>query len=860
MQHGKSPFDRQKSHSKNSPLESLRKTDFACQISSENIRRSVTIIFKSNTHSSKGVTLILLKRGDRFLDKVSFTEDSEPGLDSAEVQRRLSVYGYNEVPERKESFLRKIALKFWGIVPWMLEATVIITLILGKYFEALVILSLLFFNSALSLWREKKSSTTLATLKTRLSIQSRVRRDGKWLLIPARELVPADLVRVRIGDILPADIRVVDGNLGLDQSILTGESGTATKSAGETAYSGSKVKFGEASGIVEATGTKTYFGKTVSLLELAKPKLHIEEVTIKIARRLAIIVLASLIVAFAYAVVTGFQLALLLPLAGVLVIASVPVAMPTMFTINMAIGSAALAKEGVLVTRLSASEDAAVMDVLCSDKTGTITANELRVKEQVAVNGFAQTDVLLYGALASKEANQDPIDLAFLAAAAEAHLPLDTFTQKEFTPFDPKMRITAATIEKDGEVFFIQKGAFDKICAACRLSDQETKDLSKLISQFSARGLRTIVVAKGIRLNDLRIVGFAGIADNIREDSREAIEQIKKLGVEVKMLTGDSLPIASNVAMQVGLTGDIISMPTNTDGKAQEKAVDSLIEKCSGVAQIYPEEKFMIVKSLQRLGHVVGMTGDGVNDAPALAQAEVGLAVKNAADIAKDSASAVLTVEGLSAIKTLIKISRTIYQRLYTWTFTMISWKILIVGFLVLMLFLLHSLMLSITSTIILLFLGDFVSMTVSSDNVSSSAKPNTFTVSSLFRVSGALGIIMTIESAVFTVFALPSFGLIGNVGKIYTFGFVYIALSGVFTLMIARQRQNFYKSKPSRILTLTVIAEVVLVLGISIFGVLELSPLGYLPVLAIFSYLLVITFLVNDHIKVYLNRKLNAN
>ena len=795
------------------------------------------------------------------MEKVStVTEDSEQGLDSAEVQRRLSVYGYNEVPERKESFSKKIALKFWGIVPWMLEATAIITLVLGKYLEALVILSLLIFNSALSLWREKKSNTALATLKTRLSIQSRVRRDGKWILVPARELVPADFVRVRIGDILPADIKVIDGNLGLDQSMLTGESGTVTKSEGETAYSGSKVKFGEASGVVETTGTKTYFGKTVSLLELAKPKLRIEEVTIKIARRLAVIVLASLIIAFTYAIVTGFQLALLLPLAGVLVIASVPVAMPTMFTINMAIGSAALAKEGVLVTRLSASEDAAVMDVLCLDKTGTITANELHVKEQLAINGFTQTDVLLYGALASKEANQDPIDLAFLAAAAEAHLPLDTFTQKEFTPFDPKMRITAATIEKEGDVFFIQKGALDKICSSCRLSEQESNDLFKLSNQFSAKGLRIIAVAKGSSLRDLRIVGFAGIADSIREDSREAIEQIQKLGVKVKMLTGDSLPIASNVAMQVGLTGDIVSMPKNIEGKAQEKAVDSLIEKCSGVAQIYPEDKFMIVKTLQRIGHVVGMTGDGVNDAPALAQAEVGIAVKNASDIAKDSASAVLTAEGLGAIKTMIKISRIIYQRLYTWTFTMISWKILIVGFLVLMLFLLHSLMLSITSTIILLFLGDFVSMTVSSDNVSSSARPNTFTVSSLFRVSGTLGILMAIESAVFTVVALPYFGLIGNVGKIYTFGFAYIALSGVFTLMIARQRQDFFKSKPSRILTLTVLAEVSLVLAISVFGVLELAPLGYLPVLAIFTYLLVITFLVNDRIKVYLNRKLNAN
>ncbi len=788
------------------------------------------------------------------------SEDSETGLDSQEVKRRLSVYGYNEVAEQEVSFSKKIAAKFWGIVPWMLEATAIVTMVLGKYLEALVILALLVFNSGLSLWREKKANTALASLKTRLSIQSRVRRDGKWSLVPARELVPADLVRVRIGDILPADIKVINGSLGMDQSMLTGESSAVIKSEGEIAYSGSTVKFGEASGVVQATGTKTYFGKTVSLLELAKPKLHIEEVTIKVARRLAVIVLASLIIAFSYAIFTGFQLALLLPLAGVLVIASVPVAMPMMFTINMAIGSAALAKEGVLVTRLSASEDAAVMDVLCLDKTGTITGNKLRVKEQIALTGFTETDVFLYGALASKEANQDPIDLAFLEAAAQANLPLDTFVQKEFIPFDPKTKITAATIEKEGNVFFIQKGAFDKICVACNLSEKESKGLLELADQLSAKGLRIIAVAMGTSLKALRFVGFAGIADSIREDSREAIEQIHKLGVEVKMLTGDSLPIASNVALQVGLVGDIVSMPKLVEGEVQEKKVDSLIEKCSGVAQVYPEDKFMIVKILQRMGHVVGMTGDGVNDAPALAQAEVGIAVKNAADIAKDSASAVLTVEGLGAIEKMIKVSRTIFQRLSSWTFMMISWKLLIMGYLVLMLFLLHSLMLSITSTIILLFIGDFVSMSISSDNVISSARPNTFAISYLFRVSGTLGLLMAIESAVFSVVAIPYFGLVGDVGKIYTFGFAYLALSGVFTLLIARQRQDFWKSRPSRILAITVLAEVSLILAISVFGVLELAPLGYLPVLAIFTYLLIMTFLVNDRIKVYLNRKLNYN
>ena len=305
--------------------------------------------------------------------KVLQETNIETGLETSEVKKRLVEYGYNEVLDKKISFWARLGKRFWGIVPWMLEATAVVTLILGKYPQALVIIFLLFFNAGMSLWREGRAKAAMVRLKQRLRIQSRVKRDGKWSTIPARELVPGDVVRARIGDLLPADIKIVDGSLGLDQSVLTGESGIVDKLPAELAYSGSAVKRGEATGIVEATGIKTYFGKTISLLELAKPKLHMEEVTVKVARQLALIVLASLLIVFVYAILTGFELAVLLPLAGVLLIASVPVAMPTMFTINMALGAAALAKQGVLVTRLSATEDAATMDVLCADKTGTIT-------------------------------------------------------------------------------------------------------------------------------------------------------------------------------------------------------------------------------------------------------------------------------------------------------------------------------------------------------------------------------------------------------------------------------------------------------------------------------------------------------
>ncbi|MCW4047675.1 MAG: plasma-membrane proton-efflux P-type ATPase [Candidatus Bathyarchaeota archaeon] len=784
----------------------------------------------------------------------------ENGLISQEVQERLAEYGYNEVPEKKVSFLRRLGKRFWGIVPWMLEATAIVTLVLGKYPQTLVIVFLLLFNAGMSLWREGRAKAAMARLKQRLRIESRVKRDGKWALIPARELVPGDVVRVRAGDLLPADIKIIEGSFGVDQSALTGESIIVEKSAGEVAYSGSAVKRGEATGVVDATGTRTYFGKTVSLLELAKPKLHMEEVTVRVANRLLIIVLASLLVVFVYAVLTGFSLAVLLPLAGVLLVASVPVAMPTMFAVNMALGSSVLAKQGVLVTRLSATEDAATMDVLCVDKTGTITMNKLFVEEEVPLNGFSKTDVLLYGALASQEANQDPIDIAFLTAAAEARIPMDIYSQTQFVPFDPKTRMTEATIQKAGETFYVGKGSFDTICASCNLQDKEIKEFLKDAEALSAKGLRVIAVAKGESRSRLRFVGLAGVADRIREDAHETLDQIRDLGVSVKMLTGDALPIARNIAQQIGLGDKIARMSKLEKMESQREILDSTVEESDGIAEIYPEDKFTIVKALQDRGHVVGMTGDGINDAPALGQAEVGIAVKNATDIAKDSASAVLTAEGLGGIIGMIKTSRTIYQRIYSWALMMVARKLHIVGYIVVMLFLTHSFMLSITSTVLLLFLGDFVSMSISSDNVRSSLKPDTFDMRRLFGVSGSLGVLMIIESAIFTVPALSYFGLIGNVDKIYTFGFAYLNLAGISTLMIVRERNHFWKSMPSRFLGVTVLVEVLFVIAVSVFGVLELAPLGYLPVLAILGYALLTTFLINDPIKVYLIRKFKTS
>ncbi len=791
--------------------------------------------------------------------------DLEEGLGTEEAKKRLELYGFNEVPEKKDSFWARLAKRFWGIVPWMLEITVGVTVVLGEFVQAAIVVVLLFFNASMSMWRENRARSAIAALKQKLTIQSRVKRDGKWSTIPARELVPGDLLRVRIGDVLPADIKLLEGFLGLDQSVITGESGVVERYAGELAFSGSAVKRGEATGIVDTTGIKTYFGRTISLLDLAKPKLHMEEVTVRVARHLAIIVVTSLLIVFAYAAAIGFNLDVILPLAAVLLIASIPVAMPIMFTINMALGSIVLAKQGVLVTRLSASEDAASMDVLCADKTGTITMNELFVEEVIPFNGFSQNDVLIYGTLASKEANQDPIDLAFLKATASANLSLNSYRQIEFVPFDPKSRMTKAIIRRSGETFVVGKGSFTAVSAICNLEEQEINDKSKLADALSENGMRVIAVAKSTEGNKVELVGVAGIADRIREDSQETLDKIRDLGVEVKMLTGDSLPIARNIAKRVGLGENVTTASrrkaTNDDvDNSGREFPDQIVEESRCIAQIYPEDKFSVVKTLQHIGHVVGMTGDGVNDAPALAQAEVGIAVKSATDIAKESSSAVLTTEGLGGIVSMIKTSRIVYQKIYSWTLNMVSRKIQIVFFIVVMLFLTNSLMLSITSTLITLFLADFATMSMATDNVRSSSKPERLDMRSLFGVGGMLGLLMTIESAIFAVPALSYFGLLGDMNKIFTFGFAYINFVGVSTILILREQDYFWKSRPSKFLSIVILVEVLLVTAISKLGVLELAPLGYVPMLAILGYVLFTAFAINDPTKVYLIQKLKKS
>src|ERR1035437_7781258 len=599
----------------------------------------------------------------------------ETGLTRAEVDLRRQAHGYNEVAEQKGHPVRTFLGKFWGVSAWMLELIIVLSAILRKYSDLIVVGALLVVNAVLNFAQERRAAGVVETLRRRLQVSARVRRESTWQVIPARELVPGDIVRVRPGDIIPADVKLLTDALTVDQSALTGESKDADKAPGDVLSSGSVVRRGEGNGVVMLTGAKTYFGRTTELVQQARPTLHIEAVVAKVVRWLFVIVGPLLGVVIVLSLIRGAPLLEMVPLMLVLLMSAVPVALPVMFTVSMAVGSKELAKRGVLVTRLSASEDAATMDVLCVDKTGTITMNQLAVTGLIPLEHATEADVLFAGALASEEANQDPIDLAILAAAKERH----TFdnrpkvTPVSFAPFDAKNRRTEAVVEQNGQRLRVIKGAVRTIAEACGLQPPAIDALEVRVSAAAAKGYRTLAVARGPETGTPALVGLVSLYDPPRPDAKQLIATLLDLGVPVKMLTGDALPIACEIGQGVGLPNIRRVADLKAAGDlAGNKAVD-LFAGADGFAEVFPEDKYIVVKYLQAAGHVTGMTGDGVNDAPALRQAEVGIAVSTATDVAKGAASVVLTEPGLTNIVALIEQGRTIYQRILTWIINKIS-------------------------------------------------------------------------------------------------------------------------------------------------------------------------------------------
>ncbi len=739
---------------------------------------------------------------------------STSGLSDSGAESRLQTYGYNEVAEKKQNFLLKFLKKFWAPIPWMLEFTIIITFVLGKYDDTVIILFLLVFNGIISFTQESKADNAVDLLKKKLSVQARVLRNGKWNPIEARLLVPGDIVHLRLGDVVPADIVIIDNELEIDQSALTGESLSVTRKKGETIYSSSIVKRGECNGIAVETGSKTYFGKTTELVAAAKTKSHIEELIMRIVKYLIGIDTILVVALILFSIYQGVSLSDVIPFALVVLIASIPVALPATFTIAMALGALHMSKRGEIVTRLSAIEDAASMDTLCMDKTGTITEDRLTIKTP-KVYSEDEEALIKYASYASERESEDPIDNAILDYAESKSIKIDYSNRSGFTPFDPAIKRTEAIVKENGKSIRIVKGAPQVID---QLSGTVPEGYEDDVKYFSSQGFRIITVAVGSET--LEIKGIIPLYDPPRKDSKELISELKQINVSPVMITGDNTLIAEEVAGEIGLDKKLCD--TSTIKSNYTGASD-----CSVFAEVFPEDKYYIVKALQKSGHIVGMTGDGVNDSPALKQAEFGVAVASATDVAKASASVVLTHPGLTDIVDGIKSGRRIYQRMLTYTLNKIMKTIQVAFFLTLSFFVVRFFVTTPFDVILLIFANDFVTMSIATDNVGYSIKPEKWNVKSLIYSSVILSAFLVVEGFVFLYI-----GLVARMGmnEIHTFIFDMLVFSGQFTVYMVRERKRFFNSMPSRVLLISSILDIIVISAISYYGILVTAiPLKFI-------------------------------
>ncbi len=730
------------------------------------------------------------------------------GLSAAEAQARLQQYGPNRVEERRQNPALVLLRKFWAPVPWMLETAIVLQIVLGKDTGAIIISALLVFNAILSFVQESRANQALALLRSRMEVRARVLRDGLWQLVHAQDLVPGDVVRLRMGDLSPADIRLAEGHVLLDQSVLTGESMPVECTPGGLAYAGVVVKRGEATGEVIATGIHTSYGKTAELVETAKTKSHLQETILSIVRYMIALDAVLAAALFLYALAVKMPLNETLSFILILLVAAVPAALPATFTLATALGAVELAKRGVLVTRLSAIEEAAAMDILASDKTGTLTENRMTLAEVHSFAGHGDDETLRFAALASDDASQDPIDMAILDAARTRGVLAGLPKRLRFVPFDPGTRRTEAEFEQAGKPLRVFKGAPQVVAALDASAPDPTPDVERL----AAEGYRVLAVAAGTG-EHLKLAGLLALQDPPREDSKPMVRNLRDLGVRVLMVTGDNLITARAVAAQVGIgdrvcAADILRQP-NGGG----------VEDCDVFARVLPEEKFNLVQKLQQAGHIAGMTGDGVNDAPALKQAEVGIAVSNATDVAKAAASLVLTQPGLGGVVVAVETSRRIYQRMLTYTLNKIMKTVEISIFLTLGVMLTGDFVVTPLLIVLLLFTNDFVTMSIATDRVAYSAKPDRWNVRTLVLTGLTLaGLVLVLSFAVFFAgrnwLGLP-------LPQLQTLTFVMLVFTGQGNIYLVRERAHFWRSRPGRWLMTGSILDVIVVSLLATQGIL---------------------------------------
>jgi len=784
-------------------------------------------------------------RAVSIAETLGLLETSADGLTDSVVRQRLQRFGFNEVTEKKENPAAQFLKRYWGPMPWLLELAIVLGIVVKHYLEAGIIFALLMINSVIGQMQSRGSQRALEALKKRLAAKAQVLRDGKWMTIDAREIVPGDIISLGLGQIVPADAKLISGHLSVDQSVLTGESLPVDIQESGIIYSGSVARSGQAKCVVVNTGRNTYFGKTAELIKIAKPKSHQEQIMLSVVRYMMLVGVAALVLVAVYGAITGTSLLTILTFAVIFLMGSVPVALPAVMTIVQSAGAMELTRKNVLVARLDSVEDAASIDVLCLDKTGTITQNKLSVGEVVPSGAYAKEDVVAMGSLASsQEQGKDAIDTAILDHARASGINLSFYKQISFTPFEPSTRRSEAIVSSGDKEFKVMKGAPRTVIAMCRgLDDAARAKSDQAIEALSLKGYRTLGVARSADndLGNMQFMGLLSLADPARPDSKDMIAGARSLGVKPMMLTGDNIAIAREIAREVSIGDRIIRMEEFKKMGDEEQA--KAIEEIDGFAEIYPEDKYQIVRLLQSRGHMVGMTGDGVNDAPALKQAEMGIAVSSSTDVARASASAVLTEPGVGVIIDAIKTSRFIYQRMLTWVINKVTKVVQVIGLLTIGFLLFHDMVISLLGMALLIFANDFVTMSLATDNVKYTSDPNKWNIRTITFASLIIGAMVLGGGTIALFLGTHYFHL--QSGQLQTFMLLMLVFTSQFNVYIVRERKFFWSSRPGRELMFSTAGALVVFSLLGVFGLI-ITPIAAHQVLFILGFSAGFTFAID--------------
>lgn len=790
---------------------------------------------------------------DRSLEDLSLEElqtqlgvSPERGLSQSDSDQRLAKYGYNELQESKTSVLQQLLTHFWGPIPWMIEVAVILSAIVQDWADFGIILVLLVVNGLIGFWEEFEAGAAIAALKAQLALNARVKRNGQWQTIQARELVPGDVVHLRLGDVLPADIRLLSGDaVEIDQAALTGESLPVSRGTGDAVYSGSVLKRGEIDGIVYATGSHTFFGRTASLVDAKPSRSHFQQTILRIGNFLIATAFVLVLLILFVALYRHDSLLHILKFVLVLTVASIPVAMPTVLSATMAIGSQSLARKEAIVSRLESIEEIAGMDILCSDKTGTLTLNQLTLGAPVSFGGTKPEAVILMAALASRNAEEDPIDKAVMGGIKDPE-ELKAYRISRFLPFDPVIKRTEATVtDAQGHTFRVSKGAPQVILALDPESDKIAWHVEQTIEQFAKRGFRALGVARTNDQDTWQFLGVLPLFDPPRPDSGLVIEDLSRLGVEVKMLTGDQVAIAKETCRQLGLGTHILNakMLENATPHQMGQLADTVLE-ADGFGQVFPEHKYYIVEALQQRGHIVGMTGDGVNDAPALKKADGGIAVSGATDAARAAADIVLLAPGLSVIADAVRESRKIFQRMYSYVLYRIAETIDVLIFMTLSILIFNFYPMTAVMIVLLALLNDGAILAIAYDHARPAPRPATWDMPVVLGVSTLIGI-----ASVFGSFGILYLGrevLHLAPGMLQTLIYLKLSVAGHLTIFVTRTRHSFWTYKPAKILLLAVFGTQALATLVAVFGCGLMAPIGWNLALGVWIYSLVIMVILD--------------